>query len=204
MEGRGGDTDNRPANGKNRNADYFRAFIAVEVENRERFATLLQSLSKTGADLKTVSVANLHITLKFLGDTPGNVVPEILCAMRESVASAAPFDIKFQGIGAFPGMSRISVVWVGIHGAEKLGAIAEFLDEQLHRLGFKRENRPFSPHLTLARVRSRKGIDAVRKLIEDNKNIDFGTARVDAIALKKSTLMPQGPVYSTVEEVRFV
>lgn len=179
----------------------FRAFIAVDVKLDDRLVLVLNSLRKTEAYLKLVNPNNLHITLKFLGDIQESIVSDIINIIQESIKGKTPFSIKMHGIGAFPNMKHISVVWSGIYNSEQLVEIAEYLDLNLERMGFRPETRKFSPHLTLARMKGSRDIDSVQKVITDNINTDFGEILLNSIKLKKSVLTPKGPIYSTIQDI---
>lgn len=181
----------------------FRAFIAVDLDERFRTRELLSELGQSGADLKLVEPRNLHVTLKFLGETPEDMVERIAGIMEESVRGIGPFDVRFRGLGAFPGQRSIRVVWVGMQGAEPLGQVARTLEDRLEVLGFPREARGFSPHITLGRVRTPRGWGSLPALIDKHAGTDFGAMRVEKMALKKSVLGPGGPTYSAVREVGF-
>lgn len=180
----------------------FRAFIAVDLPTIPSVVSLAEDLRRASEGLKVVSPEHLHLTLKFLGDTEEGLVPEILGIMREACAGTAPFEIRVRGTGAFPSLSRMSVLWLGIEGAEPLARIAKSLDEHLEPLGFAPEKRPWTAHLTLARMKGGGGPDRARALLEAHRDDLFGEHRVDEIRLKRSVLTPQGPAYSTVEAVR--
>jgi 2'-5' RNA ligase len=172
----------------------FRGFISVDIEMNEGFERLQAGLRKTGANLKLVDLKNIHLTLKFLGNTDETLVPRIKNIMEEGVANMAPFEMELKGVGAFPNMNRIQVLWVGTRNAEGLGSLAS---------GFKKEKRRFSPHITLARVRSGRNLDAVRGVLGEYTEEGFGVQTIDRIRLKKSDLKPSGPIYSVVEEACF-
>jgi len=180
----------------------FRAFISADLPLLPRIEALARDLREASRDLKVVSVEHLHLTLKFLGDTEEGLVPEIVSAMREASAGVAPFTLHIRGTGAFPDLSRPSVLWVGIEGADPLARMAKSLDHDLAALGFEPERRPWSPHVTLARVRGGRKMERVQALLEARRTEDFGQARVEEIHLKKSVLRPEGPEYTTVEAVR--
>jgi 2'-5' RNA ligase len=180
----------------------FRAFLAVETDEGFRSGELLSELERSGADLKLVEPRNLHITLKFLGDTDEDKIALIGRAMEGSVRGAAPFEVRFRGLGAFPSARSIRVVWVGLQGAEPLGRISRSLDEELSGLGFEREQRGFSPHMTLGRVRTPRSWGSLPAILDKYADEDFGVLRVEKISLKKSVLGPKGPTYSTVLESR--
>jgi 2'-5' RNA ligase len=178
----------------------FRAFIAVDLEGGLRADQVLTGLRTSGADLKLVEMKNLHLTLRFLGDTEEARVPDIRAAMEDSVLGASPFELRFRGLGVFPNQSYVKVVWIGLDGAEPLVRMARKLDDALGRAGFGREGR-FSPHLTVARVRSPRNRDRLLGFLEEHENDDLGSMTVGRMALKKSVLSSAGPTYTTVEEV---
>lgn len=177
----------------------FRAFIAVEMGRHSELESFSRAVESTGAHLKMVNLKNLHVTLKFLGDVDEALVPEIRGAMESAVDGQSPFQLRLRGAGAFPNLGRISVVWAGLEDAGPLVDIAGKLDAGLSGLGFRKERRPFSPHVTVARVKSGKNRDAVADVIRGHEGAEFGTVDVDRIILKKSVLTPRGPIYSDVE-----
>lgn len=179
----------------------FRGFIAVDVPPSPRLEDLAADLRAATNSLKVVSTDRLHLTLKFLGETEEGLVPEIVIAIREACVDVRPFEVRVSGTGAFPSVSRMSVVWVGVEGAEILGRIANVLDGALEPLGFPREGRTWKAHVTLARVKGHMDLDRARKVLEAHADEVFATHRVDAVHLKKSVLTPQGAVYSIVETV---
>ena len=179
----------------------FRAFIAAEVGPRDEFERFQRGLRKTGAPMKLVELKNLHITLKFLGDIEEAKVDDIVDAMAKATQDNGAFHIKFTGCGAFPSMNYIKVVWIGVDDGENLVDIAVDLDERLNKLGFKKEKNKFSPHLTMARVKSAKGKDELVRYLNSQSDNEFGELHVGSIKLMKSELTPQGPIYECVEEI---
>jgi 2'-5' RNA ligase len=180
----------------------FRAFIAVDIEPEQALVAQLRELASSRADIKVVKPALLHVTLKFLGDAEETLVDEIVRRMADSAKGVSPFQVRLTGLGAFPSMSNIRVVWVGIKDGAKLGEIAGRLDASFADIGFEREKKGFVPHLTLARARSGQNMGVVQEMLKRNAATDFGGYPVDKILLKKSVLSPQGPAYSVVREVR--
>jgi RNA 2',3'-cyclic 3'-phosphodiesterase len=178
----------------------FRAFISTDIVPGEALVSALGELSKSGADLKIVKPQLLHVTLKFLGDTEETIIEDLHARMRDASAGIRPFTIKLQGMGAFPSLSNVRVVWVGMQDGQLLGEIAKKLDESLKDLGFDRDKKGFVPHLTVARARSGRNIANVQGILRNNITTDYGEYSVDRILLKKSVLSPQGPSYSTVRE----
>ena len=178
----------------------FRAFISADIVPSEALVSVLGRLSSSRADLKTVKPELMHLTLKFLGEAEESLVDEIVNRMGKAAEGVQPFGIRLKGMGAFPSMSNIRVVWVGIEDGGPLERIAEELDESMSELGFEREKRGFKPHLTLARTRSARNITNVQEILMENAATDYGEYMVDRVLLKKSVLTPKGPIYSTVRE----
>lgn len=179
----------------------FRAFIAIEVPVSQELQDFSRAVKGTGAFLKMVNLAKVHITLKFLGDTDESLVPEIEDIMKEAVSGIQPFTMKLKGAGAFPNLNRISVIWAGMENADALGEIARKIDGGLVTLGFQAEKRKFSPHVTVTRVKGSKNKDKLVDVINQFQHKEFGEVPVDKIILKKSVLTPQGPIYSDIVEI---
>ena len=184
-------------------SERVRSFLAFDITNRlvlQRFAEVQRLLLETGADLKLVDPSNIHITLRFLGDIPLDVVDPILESMEKVSFSA--FDSSVHGLGVFPSIHRITVIWAGIEkGAQELKDVFEQLETNLRRLNFKADRKGFSPHLTLARVRGGRNKAKLVRCLQELANYDFGVVRTDCLRLKKSVLTPKGPIYSTLREV---
>jgi len=176
----------------------MRSFIAVDIKN-EKVEAAVEELKKVKADVKVVEPQNLHLTLKFLGEIPEDVIEKICVAMQESFKSFQPFNISLRSIGVFPSLKYMRVVWVGFEdGRKNLIEMQRSLDANLIGLKFKPENR-FDPHLTIGRVKSQRGKEELKNFVLKHKDADFGSAVVDKVELKKSVLTPKGPIYSTVK-----
>ena len=181
----------------------FRAFISADIVPDDALVAVLRELMSSRADLKIVRPELMNVTLKFLGDTEERLVEEIVSRMCDAVKGVRPFTIRLAGMGAFPSMSNIRVVWVGIDDGRVLGEIAKRLDASIGELGFERDKKGFVPHLTLARTRSGRNIANVQEILRRNGATEYGQYLVDRILLKKSVLSPRGPTYSTVSEAVF-
>ncbi len=187
----------------------IRCFIAVELpeEIRLELAHLEDSL-KSGVTsfVKWVDPQGIHITLKFLGNVAPDKVSEITEAVAEAAEGLSPFHLEVSGLGAFPNVKQPRVAWVGIKGeVEKLVNLQQRVDSNLSPLGFPKESRPFSPHLTLGRLRERTSPRERQSFGELLMSIGFETAlrfEVDAISLMKSRLMPTGAIYSCLARVK--
>lgn len=178
----------------------IRCFIAVDVEDPwilSRVTGLQEQLKATGARLKLVELENLHLTIRFIGEVPKEVVEKISDALRE--VDFEPFRAHFAGLGAFPTPRNPRVVWIDVkEGARELSDLNVKVNKSLAKLKLPKPSEEFTPHLTIARVKS--GGSSLSKIIEENSNVEVGAMVVEKIRLKKSTLTPRGPVYETLFE----
>ena len=187
----------------------IRSFIAIELP--EAVKTGLQQLQTelTLAQytfVKCVSPEGIHLTLKFLGNISAQKVTDITGVMEQASQEVSPFQLQLTEVGAFPNMRRPRVLWVGIKGeVDKLVSWQQRIDNGLVPLGFAKEARPFTPHLTLARLRENCspgdrlhfGEMFAKAHIEVNYNFT-----VSSLNLMKSQLFPTGAVYSRLAEVK--
>ncbi len=179
----------------------LRLFVAVNlpVEVRQRLAAAQEHLRHGRPDVSWVRPENLHLTLKFLGAT----AEERLDPIRQTLATVGPkhraFQIEMAGVGSFGG--RVPrVVWVGVkQGGESLTALAADAELALADLGFPREQRGFTAHLTLGRVRSPRNVEGLAVGIREIQEERFGTAPVETFELMRSELRPSGSVYTMLE-----
>ena len=180
----------------------IRSFIAFDIESAsvlENITQMQRVLAGTGADLKFVEPQNIHITVRFLGNITLNMVDKVYEAMRE--VQFVPFTVNIQGLGAFPNPHFPRVVWAGIReGANQLRGIFEQLEPHLRGLGFAPDPKGFSPHLTIARVRSGRNKAQLAKCLMENANFEFGVVKANCLRLKRSDLTPKGPIYTTLRE----
>lgn len=181
----------------------IRSFIAFDINNEsvvQRFREAQHSLLETGADLKPVEPKNIHVTMRFLGDITPTTVDQVYEAMKKLAFSA--FECQIRGLGVFPDLRHPRVVWAGIRkGSNELRAVFEQLEPSLRQLGFKPDSKGFSPHLTLARVRTGRNKAQLASLIQESTDYEFGIIKADCLRLKKSVLTPRGPIYSNLKEV---
>jgi 2'-5' RNA ligase len=185
-------------------SETVRSFIAFDIDNPQVLQQLGEAqdiLTKTGADLSLVKPQNIHITLRFLGDITLGIVEKINKEMQSVVFK--PFDVEIKGVGAFPNVKYARVVWAGIQqGVDELRAVFDQLEPRLRQLGFAPDSKGFSPHLTIARVRSGRSKQALVGCVNELVAYEFGKVHADCLRLKKSVLTPQGPIYSTLKEAR--
>jgi len=184
-------------------SETIRSFIAFDLNNEsmlQRFREVQDKLVKTGADLKLVEPQNIHITMRFLGDIKPAMVDSVHEAMEKVPFSA--FNCEIKGLGVFPDLRYTRVIWAGIRkGADELQRVFNELEPNLRQLGFRPDPKGFSPHLTLARVKTGRNKAELARCVQDLVNYDFGIVRADCLRLKKSVLTPKGPLYSTLREV---
>ena len=160
----------------------------------------MSSLLSLGGDLKPVERENIHLTLKFLGNVSPTKLEEVKSALTR--VTFPPFSLEIKGAGAFPNLNRMNVVWVGVgEGWSQVELIYEQTEKLLHQLGFSRETRPFSPHITVARVKSGRKRDEIGAFLGHLTDESFGTFNVEGVRLKQSVLSPSGPKYSTLFQV---
>jgi len=185
-------------------SETIRSFVAFDIDNElvvRRLSEVQGMLVNTGANLKLVKPQNIHVTMRFLG----NISPPMVDLIHEEMKqiSFTPFEIELRGLGAFPSLRYARVVWAGIRkGADELVNVFNQLESRLRRLGFKPDRKGFSPHLTIARVRTGRHKAELVKCVDDLADYEFGVIKADCLRLKKSVLTPKGPIYTTLREVR--
>jgi 2'-5' RNA ligase len=179
-----------------------RCFIAIELtEELKRGLRELQAQLKAAsqAPVKWVEPENIHLTLKFLGNVASGRIEEIAQAMTEAVRGTSPFSLEVRELGVFPNPRRVQIVWVGLGGeVEKLTILKQRIESGLSILGFAPENRRFTPHLTLARLRDRATPQEREKMGQTIAETEFagGSFTVKSVKLMKSQLTPEGPIYT--------
>jgi 2'-5' RNA ligase len=187
----------------------MRLFIALDIDDviRERITRFMDGVSRFAPDARWVAPESLHVTLKFVGEQQDGSIDRIRIALQ-SVA-ACTTEIRFRGHGFFPTAKSARVFWIGMDASPQLGALAAAIDDVTAALGIPKEDRAFSPHLTLAR--SRGGSGAPRSLTTDKPNRafeqlqetlasrptpEFGTMTPREFFLYQSRLSPKGSKYT--------
>ena len=182
----------------------MRLFVALEIPSdvRENLAALLKSLGAVSPQTRWVRPENLHVTLKFIGEVPAANLADIRGALA-GVCSAQPVAVDFRGLGFFPNEKHPRVFWAGIEASPNLKILAAEIDGATEKLGIPREQRPFSPHLTLARFEPPRLRETLRAAIQENAEREFGSLRTSQFHLIESKLKPSGAEYTTVESFPF-
>jgi 2'-5' RNA ligase len=175
----------------------IRSFIAIDLSAPVRAA--LQRLRDQFAQLKCevrwVRVEGVHVTLKFLGGVEPDRLEQIRATLAAAVADQPALQMRARGLGAFPNLRRPRVLWVGLEG-EGLAELATCVEEAMSRLDFEPERRGFTPHVTLGRVNGMRGWSRVEELFKAHLSDNFGECIVDAVTIYRSTLRPDGAVYT--------
>ena len=191
------------------NPEEIRSFIAIELpeEVKRGLVRLRGELErKEHTFVKWVDVGGIHLTLKFLGNIPSKQVAQITKAIEEAAQGISPFHLEISGLGAFPNLKQPRVLWVSIGGEiDKLSSLQQNIDSALASLGFAKEERPFVPHLTLARIRQGASPLERKMLGELVISTSFGSkyvVAVDAISLMRSQLTPVGAIYTCLAMVK--
>lgn len=191
-------------------SDTWRLFIALELP-----PDVLEVVAQTQADLKRhvpshvarwARPAGIHLTLKFLGDTPTGQVDDLKTALAEAAAGHSRFELSIQGMGCFPNTQRPRVLWLGVAGDVKpLRALRDDVERHIAPLGHPTEKRRFNPHLTLARAGRRASRDELAILGQISDEYDPGhlaSWSVDGVSLMRSQLKPSGAVYTQIGHVK--
>ena len=180
----------------------MRLFVAMNLpsEIRDRMAAVQDRLRRAQADVSWVRAENIHVTLKFLGETEPKRLQRIRPALAEAAGAAASFSMEVSGVGSFGG--RIPrVVWVAVgDGAETLTQLAASIEVALGRVGFPKERRGFTAHLTVGRVRSPRNAEALVVALQEFSAEKFGTFSATEFELMQSELHPSGSVYTVLEK----
>ena len=187
----------------------LRTFIAIELDAALRAAlSRVQGKYKrqiAPADVRWVAAENIHLTLKFLGDTPRGRLPELEAALQAACASHGTFEISLEGRGCFPNFQRPRVIWVAVRDrGQALARLQADIERQVAPLGWPTEARGFSPHLTLGRVArgvSRTAEAEIGRIVEKSVVEQIGMQRVAGVSLIQSDLQPAGPIYTRLLHV---
>jgi 2'-5' RNA ligase len=188
--------------------EQIRSFIAIELPEKVKSSLKqIQELLKKAdpAAAKWVDPQSIHLTLKFLGNIKEDQIPAVSQVMRMSVEGISPFDLQIKGIGAFPNLRKVQTIWIGLNGdLETLQRLQKKIESYLAPLGFLPENRPFTPHLTLARVRDTTSLlqrQNMGELIANTKIESNLVIRVDSISLMRSQLTRSGAIYNCLVSI---
>ena len=183
----------------------MRLFVALEIPPavRANLANFIKQLRPLAPQPHWVRPENLHVTLKFIGEIPAEKLPVIRASLA-AVRSPLAVTIDFRGLGFFPNGKRPRVFWAGMNASANLKMLASDIERATEKLGIPREQRPFSPHLTLARFKPPRLPEKLRVPIQDNAEREFGSLAAQEFHLIESKLKPSGAEYTTLESFLFV
>jgi 2'-5' RNA ligase len=181
----------------------MRLFTGIDLpdQTRERLERLLMHL-RPAAHLKWSPVYNLHLTLKFIGEWPEEKLPQLEEALR-AIPPREPIPAEVKGLGWHPNAHHPRVFWVALHGGEPLDALVRDTDTALAPLGIAKEDRAFSAHLTLARIKDPVPLQALRNAIAQLESVEFGSFVADRFHLYRSQPGSAGSIYTKLSEYRF-
>ncbi len=182
----------------------MRTFIAIEIpeEIKGRLVELQRGLRSSGVDASWPRPEGIHLTLKFLGEVPEAKIPEIMSSLRSTAQGTGGFRLEVAGTGAFPNAKAARVVWVGLSGdVDKLNRLQDAVEKAMADIGFAREDRKFTPHLTLGRIKYIRSREAWLKTLDGIKDVKVAGFDVSAVSLMKSELNRSGAVYTEMGRV---
>jgi len=184
-----------------------RVFVAVDItpQVRSAVAALAERLRAATHDdrrFRWVRSEGMHVTLKFIGESPPEKVENIRAALA-GVRLGEPVEMRFRGTGFFPSERRARVFWAGIEFTPNLAGLAGEVETRLEKLGIARETRDFKPHLTLARIEEGAPVPALVAASKQEGAAEFGTVRTTEMHLYQSVLKPTGAEYMRLQTFTF-
>ncbi len=183
----------------------IRTFIAVKLPDHviRKLAELQLDLKKHGLRIKWSQPENIHLTLKFLGDILPDDVDPVCRVVNDAVKDFTPISLCTAGVGFFPGIRRARVLWTGIAGqTDKLEKLHHAIDDGLGSLGFVKDDRRFTGHLTLGRFKGQSEPEILIDMMKMYKDMASDEFIVDAVSVYKSDLKPSGPIYTNLSSIR--
>ena len=176
----------------------MRTFIALDLSDsmKKELTRLQEELKKAGSDVKWVNPLNIHLTLKFLGNVEESKIDEIKAILDGISQKNNAYELSLFNLGSFPSLNQLRVLWAGIDkGCSETEKIAEEIENGLEKIGFPKETRPFSAHLTIGRVRSGKNKAKLKEIIT-SLQVNPETCQIKSVTLYQSKLTPKGPIYT--------
>jgi 2'-5' RNA ligase len=182
----------------------MRLFVALDIPEdvRSAIGALAAKLRPACRNARWVRIEGLHVTLKFIGETSAEKT-EVIKSALAAVPGRVPIPMNFRGLGFFPNERRPRVLWAGIEAGSELAALAAAVETTLDPLGIPREERHFSPHLTLARFDTPRGLDALHAAVEMASLLEFGGTTAKEFHLYQSVLKPGGAEYTRLATFSF-
>lgn len=182
----------------------LRVFVAVDIDKQIRSAgeELIRKLSDITDGGRWTRPENLHLTMKFLGEVEDRELHDVCKVASQAVAETKRFPLVCQSLGVFPNRDNPTTLWMGVNDSNGiLAMLQERLETMLcDKIGIPMERRPYQGHLTLGRIRSKKGQpnEELTKLLDEMADEEFGILKVDELVVYSSELRREGPVYTVV------
>ena len=184
----------------------IRTFIAVDISKaiRDRVVALQETLARASSEVKWVEPENLHVTLLFLGEVDAREVPDVCRVVADGCRDQAPFAMSVERVGCFGNPRRPRTLWVGVGaGTQELCALHDTLEPPLLELGcYRREERKYTPHITLGRVKSDRPSDKLAAALHTHAGWKGGETLVRELLVMSSVLTPKGPEYTVLSRAR--
>lgn len=180
----------------------IRTFISINlpVWLKEEVGDVIEELKSSVKPVKWVKTDSLHITLKFLGNVDVKKIGGIEKALENLSKEHNPLSLSFNGVGLFPNLKRPKVLWVGVEKNQKLNNLQNSIEEKLALIGYTKEKRPFSAHLTIGRIKDSLNTRGFEQKLSAYNSRHFGDINVDSIFLMKSDLLKEGAKYTIIKE----
>ena len=181
----------------------MRIFIGLDIpdEIRSRIGNYMQSVRELAPDARWVRIESVHVTLKFVGEAAESRVQAVQAALSQ--IQVPPFEIEFKNVGFFPTSRSARAFWIGIHASEALPQLAGTIEQQLEKLGIAKEEKPYKPHLTLARAPMGRGagkcFQGLQQRLDPAESLPFGTMTAREFFLYKSQLLRGGARYTKLQ-----
>ena len=183
-----------------------RTFIAVSIEPgnelREAIAALKSGLRSES--IKWVDISNMHVTLAFLGNTEEAAVDNVRAMLENSFSGFGEIRFSLSGLGVFKSFNDPKVIFAGLENTDKLVVAREIIKNGLEEIDIKIENRLFSPHLTIGRIKELKNGGIFQKIIQQLADIPFQAVIINEIVYYESMLLPAGPVYKPIAGISLI
>jgi 2'-5' RNA ligase len=185
-------------------ATSIRTFVAVKLPETVLAAIgdVQEQLAVYGFNVRWVTTGNIHLTLKFLGEVHEDELDSIAAVLTEAVHGFAPLRLAAAGVGVFPSVKRARVIWMGLSGQlSEFASLQRSIEDRLATIGYPREKRPFSGHLTLGRVKGPIAASRLTTAMGAFRDCASETFEVDRVVLFKSDLRPTGALYTELRQV---
>ena len=181
----------------------MRIFIGIKLDDRvhEEIESFLKPFKKNSSPLRWVKPANVHLTLKFIGEVSDHQYAQIEQRLSDTEFNTGPLELSLSGCGKFGKDDSLKIFWIGIAANTSLTEIYNRIETSLAKAGIEKENRPFKPHLTVGRNKKNFNFKSFLQLMEENSRRLVSQFTATHFQVFKSQLRPEGPIYSVLKEI---